>query len=307
MEYDPVGQRLVLFGGKDDSDKRSNTVWTLDATRYTWQRFETTGDVPSPLEDHVLVYDPVGRRMILHGGQGVIVAGTTWSLDLEARRWRQLPDSKGPQREDHTAVYDSRGKRMIVFGGQHANAVYDDVWALDLDPQSKKFEAWHNGIHPSEKGPEARYDHVSVFDAKKNRMLIYGGWDGDDCVDDTWAIDLEDWDWEEVRTKKSFPVCRRRAASTYDPDRNWWIVFGGFGERGYLNDVWAFDLDADVWINVTPGPQPRIDHHLAYNPVSHRIMLYGGDARLGAKFRDVWELGIDPNIQREALFRAAYH
>jgi hypothetical protein len=71
--------------------------------------------------------------------------------------------------------------------------------------------------------------------------------------------------------------------------------------------VWAFDLDADIWINVTPGPQPRIDHHIAYNPMLHGIMLYGGDARLGPKFHDVWELRIDPDLQREALLRAAYH
>jgi len=47
---------------------------------------------------------------------------------------------------------------------------------------------------------------------------------------------------------------------------------GGFGEEGYLNDVWAFD------------------------PAKKSVIIYGGDARLPAKFHDLWELDINPDI-----------
>ncbi len=83
-------------------------------------------------------------------------------------------------------------------------------------------------------------------------------------------------------------------------------MFGGTGQRGYLNDAWAFDLTLDVWLNITPGPQPRLDHRIIYNPKSQNVLLYGGDARLPTKFHDVWELQIEPELPLTDLQKAAY-
>lgn len=89
-----------------------------------------------------------------------------------------------------------------------------------------------------------------------------------------------------------------------DGRRNWALLCGGFGKEGYLNDVWAFDLTDDVWINLTPGPQPRIDHQAVFDPVAGRLLLYGGDARLRTKFHDLWELRVAPQFSPEILQEA---
>ena len=91
----------------------------------------------------------------------------------------------------------------------------------------------------------------------------------------------------------------------HDPLRNWFIIMGGRGEEGFLNDVWALDLNYLVWINMTPGPEPRLDHQAVYDPESHRMLLYGGDAHLDHKLRDVWELEIRSALELNALLRAA--
>jgi hypothetical protein len=314
--YDPVQQRIVLYGGKTDENKVVNEVWSLDLVKNVWQKIAIEGEAPPTSEDHVVIYDPMSYRMILHGGEDGLTTNKTWSFDLKTQRWRNMADSTAPAREDHTAIWDSRGKRMVIFGGRNKSQDNDDIniyeiWALDLDPSSPTFEKWRN-LAVEDKHPPGRSDHVAVYDGKKNRMIVYGGWDKWEKVyfDDTWDFHFATPPdtmgvWKQIKTKKSHPPKRRHAVGAYDAAQNWFIIFGGFGEEGYLNDVWAFDLDYDVWINITPGPQPRIDQQAVYDPQSRRLIIYGGDARLNSKFHDVWELQIQPNLPTDLLLKEA--
>lgn len=307
MIYDPKLRRLVVFGGKNDDDQNLSEMWTLDLAKNSWQKVDVEGESPAATEDHVVIYDPLGHRMILHGGENGLTWNHTWAFDLQTQRWRNMTDSTAPAREDHTAIFDSRGKRMVIFGGRNKTANKDeinkhDLWALDLDSQSPTFEQWQN-LAFDEKHPSGRSDHVAVFDSLKNRMILYSGWDKDkkEYLDDTWAFYFatppdSSGRWKKIKAKKSHPPERRHAVGVYDTDRNWLIISGGFGDEGYLNDVWAFDLTVDEWINITPGPQPRIDHQAVYDPMRHALILYGGDARLRGKFHDVWELQIRPDL-----------
>lgn len=308
MIYDPRQHRLVLFGGKNDDDQNLSEVWTLDLAQNAWQKINVAGESPAASEDHVVIYDPIGHRMILHGGENGLTWNHTWAFDLQTQRWRNMtPQSGAPAREDHTAIFDSRGKRMVIFGGRNKTNAGDeinkyDLWALDLNPQSPTFEQWQN-LAFGEKHPPGRSDHVAVFDSVKNRMVIHSGWDKEkkEYLDDTWAFYFATppdsvGHWKKIKAKNSHPPERRHAVGVYDTDRNWLIIYGGFGNEGYLNDVWAFDLNLDEWINITPGPQPRIDHQAVYDPGRHAFILYGGDARLRGKFHDVWELQIRPDL-----------
>jgi len=316
MIYDPAQHRIVLFGGKDDENENLSGMWALDLAKNIWQKITVAGESPPASEDHAMIYDPLGHRMILHGGEDGFTTNKIWAFDLNAQRWRNMTDSTGPAREDHTAIFDSFGMRMIIFGGRNNSAHYDDtniyeIWALDLHPASRTFEKWRNLTVENNHAP-GRSDHVAVYDEKKNRMIIYGGWDKDqkELFGDTWAFNFPalpyaPGKWKQIKTRKSHPPKRRHAASVYDASRNWFIVFGGLGEEGYLNDVWAFELDADVWINITPGPQPRLDHQAIYDPRSQRMLIYGGDARLKGKFHDIWELQIQPNLPLDLLLKEA--
>jgi hypothetical protein len=86
--------------------------------------------------------------------------------------------------------------------------------------------------------------------------------------------------------------------AVHDSDRNLFVLFGGQGQTGYLNDVWALDLDRDVWMEVTPaepGPMARIDHQAVYDSRAGSILIYGGDGMLDdLKLHDVWELTVVP-------------
>lgn len=316
MIYDPVQYRIVLFGGKDDANQTLQDVWALDLAQNLWQKLAITGEQPPASEDHAVIYDPVGHRMILHGGEDGWTTNKLWALDLQTPHWRNMTDSTSPAREDHSASYDSFSKRMVIFGGQQNDEKFirtnlNDLWALNLDPTSPYFEKWQN-LTSRDEPPPGRGDHVAVYDEKKNRLVIYGGWDRDQklAFDDTWAfyfppISYAPGRWKQLKTRQSHPPARRHAAGVYDSARNWFVIFGGFGHEGYLNDVWAFDLENDVWLNLTPGPQPRLDHQAIFDPRRQRLVIYGGDAKLGEKFHDLWELQIHPNLPLEPMLKAA--
>jgi len=265
---DTVANRLVQFGGKGDDNRDLNELWIMDLGKFVWTKVETPGPTPPEREDHVAIFDPVGYRMIVHGGENGLTSNTTWSLDLKTLRWRDLTDSTAPAREDHTAIYDSRGRRMVIFGGRDNTGTIDyvnesNLPALDLDPRSRTFEKWIELKSGDVRAP-GRSDHAAIYDPIKNRMVIFGGWDKQthQFLDDTWAYNFADspdsaGTWKKLKTKDSHPPKRRHVVGVYDAGRNWFIVCGGLGEQGFLNDVWAFDLTRDLWINITPGPQPR--------------------------------------------------
>jgi hypothetical protein len=307
MIYDPRQHRILLFGGKDDDNQNSNELWALDLVSHAWQPLKILGDAPPASEDHSLIYDPIGHRMIFYGGEDGPTWNHTWSFDLQTLRWTDLTDSMAPRREDHTAIYDSQKKRMVVFGGQDNDELSNEIWAFDLDPASQRFQQWQKLPAAGDRLPVARYDHAAVYDSLKNRMVIYGGWDDaeEKYLDDTWAFYFEPSRWQPIKTKKSHPPRRRHAVGVYHSTRNWFIIQGGFGDEGHLNDVWALDLAVDAWLNITPGPQPRMDHAAVYDPRSQRLIIYGGDAGLTPKFHDLWELQIQPHLPLEPMLKEA--
>lgn len=309
--YDPIAHALVLFGGKNDQNENLNEVWALDLNTDVWQKFAVAGDSPPASEDHVVLYDPLSHRMILHGGENGGTWNNTWSFDLKTHRWRDLtPQSGAPRREDHTAVFDRHGKRMVIFGGRDNERKHlYEMWAFDLNPHSTRFETWKN-LTVEENHPGARVDHTAVYDLKRNRMVIYGGWDkeNNECLDDTWFFFFANRSdsagkWRELKTRREHPPRRRQAVGVHDEARNLFIICGGYGDKGYLNDVWAFDLQSNTWINITPGPRPRQDHQAIYDPRSQRMLLWGGDAHLPNKFHDLWELAITPDWSLDSLRR----
>jgi hypothetical protein len=305
MIYDPTKDRIVVFGGKDDDDHANNEVWSLDRTKNAWRKIKVEGVRPPPTEDHTAIFDPIGYRMVVHGGEDGRTTNNLWSLDLKTNRWRNMTGPTTPRREDHTAIFDDRGKRMVIFGGRIDNSTVNiyELLALDLDPQSPTFEQWQN-LTVEENHPPGRGDHAAVYDATRNRMVIFGGWDKrrKTFFDDTWAFYFGDASrgrvgrWDNIKGKKRAPHPRKRrhVAGVYDSTRDWFIIFGGYGEEGHLNDAWAFDLVRDVWLDVTPGPGPRFDHGAVYDSKREHLIVYGGDGVLRGMLHDVWDLELEP-------------
>src|SRR5262249_15692286 len=151
--------------------------------------------------------------------------------------WTQLtPTGTSPSpRTSQTAVYDPVRDRMLVFGG--AGVVYtNDVFALTLAGTP----AWSQ-LTPAGTPPSPRNGHAAIYDPLRDRMLVFGGFDGS-LRNDVWALSLSGTPaWNLLNTGVAAPGPRTNHTAIYDAVGDRMVVFGGFdGSR--RNDAWALAL-----------------------------------------------------------------
>lgn len=82
------------------------------------------------------------------------------------------------------------------------------------------------------------------------------------------------------------PVARRSHAMAYDAANSQTVLFGGFGNTGYLGDTWTWN-GATWQPRFVASPPPRHRHAMAYDSTRQRTVLFGGSdvGDLG----DTWE------------------
>src|SRR5439155_1232205 len=157
-----------------------------------------------------------------------LAAGPAWSALAPAG----TPPSA---RFYHTAIYDPLRDRMVVFGG-FDGGFHNDTWALSLAGTP----AW-SALAPSGTPPSGRYGHTAVYDPVRDRMLVFGGNDYDGgYVNDVRVLSLAGSPvWSVLAPAGTPPSGRYEHSVIYDPVRDQMLVFGGIGNGGPLNDVWA--------------------------------------------------------------------
>lgn len=124
LAWDPDRDRLVLFGGLDDSGARfMGDTWEWDGTG--WARVATDG--PSPRASYSMVYDPDTRRVLLFGGfDAAGPRADLWAWD--GRRWQELQPGDGPSpRTEAGLVHDPARRGILLSGG----SVFERVTAAD--------------------------------------------------------------------------------------------------------------------------------------------------------------------------------
>src|SRR5258705_1789525 len=138
-----------------------------------WVLLSPSGSGPAPREGHVLIYDPVADRLILHGGyDGVKFFDDVWVFSLATNGpWQQIvPAGPAPvRRAYHAATYDALRQRVLIHGGMNPTPL-DGLWALDLSGPA----AW-DSLAPGGTGPGARYWHSMVDDPITDRALLFAG------------------------------------------------------------------------------------------------------------------------------------
>ena len=85
--YDPIRNRMVVFGGSDSTRTVRSDVWALDlAGGHGWRLLAPAGPVPPPMPEPAAAYDPTSDRFLVFGGasnSGLLgPEGETWFLDF---------------------------------------------------------------------------------------------------------------------------------------------------------------------------------------------------------------------------------
>jgi len=141
--------------------------------------------------------------------------------------------------------------------------------------------------------PFARFGHASVFDIARQKMIVFGGYNGS-LLNDTWSYDPAINSWTELNPSNP-PSPRFDHAMVYDSSRDRIIMFGGYN-NGPLNDTWSYDPATNSWTELNPSNPPpcRYRHALVYNPTDGGIILFGG-ASYGTCLDDTWAYDPDTN------------
>ena len=195
--------------------------------------------VPTERTDFAVAYDAVRDRVVLFGGRGdgvlADVLADTWTWDGTRWEWQRPPTSP-PPRGGHGMAFDPLRNRIVLFGGYWfggggVNDVRhrDDTWEWDG-------ESWH-AVATTANRPAPRAGHRLVHDARRQRVMLFGGEGPGGTLDDAW-----DWNgaqWSRLGLPPG-PAPRAGAAMAYDVTRSELLLFGGrIDPQSALGDLWV--------------------------------------------------------------------
>ena len=297
--YDATNQRYIVFAGEWGSLSGGyqlfNEVWALSlGATPTWSLLTTQGSPPGVRHSPQFGYDAARNRLLVFGGYGKHYPGSyyyeylndVWQLSLDGTpTWTELfpTGTPPPGRLAGAAVYDDFRQRFVGFGGTVGLPV--DTWELDLSGEP----AW-NAVTPGGPAPPGMYGMASIFDARRDRMIIFGGSTSDSYYgvhNDTWALNLRAGEpsWHQLNPAGPLPAARRTLTSIYDPIRDRMIIYGGWDSGGesnahFLGDTWELALDNNpAWTQLAPAgtlPTGRDATAAIYDPVNDQLAVYGG-------------------------------
>jgi hypothetical protein len=305
--YDPVGDRMVVFGGLGASVGADTLgdVWALPLANPTaWNALSPSGAAPRARYAHSGVYDPAGHRIAIFGGKGRGgdergKLNDLWTLTLSDLAWHEVEplDLAATDRPrglaDHSAVFDVLRNAMVVFGGaSDLTMLARVVWTYDFAGS-----AW--SADSTWPGPVPLSGHAAVHDPVGDGFLMFGGFDADPLNNNTtYAVGVKTFGfffpagWDDVIAGSVSIPGRYGHTMMLDVLRNRVLVFGGHGADS--SNVWALSLADFGWSRVealgTPPP-PRESHTAVYDPVRDRMIVFGGWN--GDFLNDVWALDLD--------------
>jgi hypothetical protein len=177
--------------------------------------------------------------IVFGGGTDSGLSNEVWALELSpSLTWVPLTVAGTPPaaRSYHCAVYDPTGDRVVVFGGSSTGASYtDDAWELAMDPSPTWAPLAQTGARPY-----PRSGHSGVYDAIRDRMVVFGGEIGGSAAD-TWALQLgASPQWTEISPLYNPLPPRLLHAAIFDPVADRMVVYGGLTEYATrLGDRWS--------------------------------------------------------------------
>jgi len=306
--FDAADQRMIVCGGDPNlgADLRDvwicslkgTPVWTRVAGLEPWPPFLNSRGTAAALDSR-------RNRMLIFGGTGGSLDCGVWALSLGPTPYWSKLDAAGPgpcSRSEASAIYDEAADRFVVFGGVTNGGsqptTLNDVWALSLDEPPSWTE-----LHPSGDPPSPREEPTAIYDARRQRMVVFGGspWSTNvpPDTDRVWILSLGVApQWMSVAPSGPHPLARRAHAACYDPNHDQMIVTGGFGMSDRFAtepmDAWRLSLDRMQWssVDANAAPAGRGSLTAVFDPKHDRMIAFGGTSATEWATNECWSLSL---------------
>ncbi|MBL8753031.1 MAG: hypothetical protein JNK15_06975 [Planctomycetes bacterium] len=271
LAFDRVRQRIVARV----TDPSQFATWEFDGV--DWSTIPIAVNAPAALGARLVTSPLSGACWLV---EGWLPAGNSVRIrELQGQAWLPLAGCQQPDGVYGSAVaVDTR--RDVVW--RHGGRLADNPF-LDTDVAWLRFgESWLE--HVAVPRPSARAFHGMVYDPGRDRLVLFGGKQGNSPLGDTWELHAGQW---SLRSGPG-PSARARFGMVHDPVRARTVLFGGQG-TGYLGDVWTSTANGWAAWPLVGGPSPRAGHAMAYDAANDRIVVFGGEGPAGV-LGDTWSL-----------------
>ncbi|HEV2317051.1 MAG TPA: kelch repeat-containing protein [Thermoplasmata archaeon] len=270
LTYDSSDRALVLFGGMSASGLSLNDSWTF--ANGTWSRTAATGTAPPGLAFAAFADDPAAGGAILFGGlNGTSASNATWKF--AGGTWSMLrPLGFPPASYGGALAFDHRdGLLYLLEGGSATTWKFSGSnWSLGAKvTTSVKFQ-----------------DTGLVDDQRDGGLILFGGTIGG-CSQrvacgSTW--EYANHTWREIL---AFPSDREGAGLAYDATDGYVVLFGGYGNHGFLGDTWRFVADNWTALASRPAPSSRAFPAMTWDAADGYVLLFGG-SNATSGLNDTW-------------------
>jgi hypothetical protein len=165
---------------------------------------------------------------------------------------------------------------VLLFGGQSDNVTYlNDTWVFD----ARQLTWTQQTLSVS---PPVRASFEMAYDPARDRVVLFGGWNGGIYLRDTWEWDGTQW---VQMVPATVPEERDWHAMAFDPTTQRVIMFGGHNLNRWpagpntLGDMWSWD--GNDWTQLSPATVPfmRFGHEMELDTTRGRIVMWGGASR----------------------------
>lgn len=276
-------RKLYLEAGNEEWNGVFFRHWALRAQGLVeawdnpnWSQFSLAR--PSPRRYGAMAWD--SERMLHFGGSIGVSSHSAqthlfeWDETAQAIIWKlQSPVTSPTARSSHAMAWDPARRRVLLFGGQDGVGELGDTWEWNPDTRN-----WTQ-LSPAT-SPPARAGAKMVYDHVRQRMVLFGGFDGTNSAGDTWEYDGTTW----AQVATTGPAARQQHGMVFDDARGVAVLFGGFEQTTVFGDTWEWNGTAWTQVAAT-GPAARDSMAMVYDG---SIRMFGGRAVGGADLGDTW-------------------
>ena len=297
---------LYLFAGYDGTT-RFNDVWIYSIEGNSWLEVECNmppearfGHTASNFKDKMIVFG---------GWNGHNTLNDVWTFSYTTKQWNKIVTTGFiyPRYRHSSVVY---GSTVLMFGGVNKEQLrFDDLVAFDIN--KSHFCKW------TTKGnaPTARTFHKACI--IENFMYIVGGYDGarkndmfrisllvespeDDLETNPLAvmdgIEEDLLSWQRINFQGKTYSARTGHTSVLIASKI--FVFGGTDETTRRNDLYAYDMASNLWVQVeTQGMVPTPRSGAKGVACGSSFYLFGGYTRKdGVYYNDLYRFDTNTNM-----------
>lgn len=317
---------LELFGGRrgNESAPRDTGLFRYGLWRHglvepkvTAYRTQSSAyRPPRAREDHAGAYNAYTTATVMFGGRDsaqrfndtwFFYRNPNWHGVEDDYTWNRMQVDGSPgapsRRFDHSIAVDNATGIAVLFGGvkdtSTTSVVASDTWSFSITDSSGPIWSWVSvAVSNPSVGPGLRRGHTAVFDAARNRMVVFGGRaDTSDSATDSCLYVLTFTNnsrtvgsWTRVTPTGPHPSPRYDHMLAYDYGFGEWrdsaFVFGGeLGGGAKSNELWRLDLNTLTWarrdLHGMDLPSPRSNGSLLALGGHGELIVFGGTTATG--------------------------